>query len=102
MVATFKMELPRKSFRGYLHDLGAGVQFVFFPLSLFQLRILLLHTPLYVFTEVVALCNVLLLLPITYLYFTKTTHQADFFGIIQKTNIILMNTWVMVVSFMFI
>jgi hypothetical protein len=102
MVATFHIEFPQKTFKGYLHDLGAGMQFLFFPFALLQLKNIFPHGPLYVFTELVVLGNFLLLLPIAYLYFTKATHQEEYFGLIQKTNIILMSVWVMVVSLLFI
>ena len=103
IVATFKLELSKHSFRGYLHDFGAGVQFLSFPFALLYLKELFLYHPLYLFTEIVAICNLLLFILITYLlYFQKTKRQEKYFGVIQKTNILLMNLWVMVVSFLLI
>ncbi len=102
VVATFKIELPKKTFGGYLHDLGAEMQFLFFPFALLQLEALFFQDSLRIFTNTIAYSNLFLSLLISYLYVSKTTSLQKYFGAIQKSNILFMNVWVMVTSFLLV
>jgi hypothetical protein len=102
LVATFKMEYPKKTYQGYIHVIGAGMQFVAFPLALLLLATHFTTSSLHSFTMIISSINGLLFLWIFYFTLTNTTHQVPYFGLIQKINILLMSLWVLTVSMVYI
>lgn len=101
VVALCKMEHPRETFRGYVHIFGAGIQFLFFPFALLQLSGYFLGSTLYTLTLMICSLNFLSVGFILFFFLTNTTHESRYFGLIQKTNIVSMNLWVVLVSFLY-
>jgi|GEM_PF-2085394 len=100
LVGGFKMEFPKESIRGYLHTLGAGMQFLFFPAALILMRDQFPSAITEKITLLVGSMTALFGVYIFYVFLKGTTHHLPYFGIIQKTNILLMTVWVVLISFL--
>lgn len=101
IVALFKMEYPKRTIRADLHNFGAGLQFLLFPLSLVLLSS---HFPtnLSMYTLVTGSINFILLIYIAHVFLKDTTHTTPYYGVVQKFNILCMTLWVYTVSGLFV
>lgn len=102
VVAYFKMELPVKTLRGHFHRIGVALQFATFPLAILSLSSLFLEPTLISLTSFVSVICFFSLLLILYFFVTAKTHKTKYFGLIQKTNILFMFSWVTLVSLLVI
>lgn len=96
--ALFKMELPIKTIYGLLHRWAAALQFVCFPVALLFLSQHFLEMELRVFTLGICCLTFILLLYLYNAFRNENAHTLSHYGTVQKTNIIVMTSWVMVVS----
>ena len=99
LVAVFKIEFSKKkSIRGLLHNLGAGIQFLFFPISLLLLAETFENSTLLAFSNTIGSTTLLLCLIIAYIYFGRLTDNLEYFGGIQKLNVLLITIWMVLTS----
>lgn len=101
-VALFKIEEPKVSVYGYLHDFGAAMQFTLFPLALLFLSEIFIEGSLYSYTLFTSYLNFFLLTIILYLHVYRNSFREKYYGAVQKINMIFMNAWVVGVSFSFL
>ena len=93
-IALYKMEYPRKTYRGRLHTISAGLQFTLFPLALLFLNLNFKDGGIYNYTAFTYTANFIFLFIIFIFFLRGNTHESRYFGAIQKTNIFLMSLWV--------
>ena len=102
-VAAFETETLKRTSREYLHELGALIQFACFPAALWFMRGTFDNTLLNNLTTFVAITSSILLFVIVYKQAHKLTNRpSEDFGLVQKTNIILMYAWLVAIPLYFL
>lgn len=101
VVSIFKMELLKTTVAGYIHALGAVIQFSLFPFALVILNNLVAEVTLSFFTIAVYCINFLLIAVMSAFVVARKVHNSAYFGLIQKVNILIMSGWVLVISWYF-
>lgn len=94
LAAFFRMELAKKkSIKGYLHDIGAAMEFFFFPISLLLFNGVFENSNLSTISTIAGYITLLFFPIIIYLYLRRSTHKTEYSGTIQKLNIFLIMAW---------
>ncbi len=101
LLATFKMELTEnKTINGQIHNIGAGIEFLFFPISLLILSPIFENYNISIFSKIIGFITLILFFIIAFLHIKKLTNKINYFGIIQKSNIFFITFWLMYASYM--
>lgn len=90
-VGTFKQE-NKNGEASKIHEIGAGMQFLFFPIGVIIYSI---FSKDYTLSLPIGIITFLFIFLIYYGHSKYKNNQIKHFGIIQKSNILLINSWLL-------
>ena len=102
VVAIFPTLLPPASLIDRLpHITGAVMQFFFFPLATLRLPSYMRSSALKTYTGLTGILTAILFMVLLVLFILPSMEDFAYFGLIEKINILAINTWLISVSFAF-
>lgn len=81
------------------HIIGAIMQFLFFPLAVLALSPAITHRPYKTFTHLTGVITAFLFVVMLFLFFLPSMRNFGYFGLIEKTDILIINFWLIIISF---
>ncbi len=100
LVAIFPVQSPTAEVVSRLpHVLGAIMQFMFFPLALIGIKDCIQDGRLKRYTRLTANVTAVLFVILLSLLFLRPVFEIAFYGLMQKTNILFITSWMVVFSF---
>ena len=104
LVAYFPTKLPPANFLSQLpHVLGAGIQFLMFPLAAMMLSSNMVEGKLKLYSLITGCVTFVFFLIILVLFMSRyhmsPPAELPFFGLLEKINIIVINLWLIVFSY---
>ncbi|MFA6272689.1 MAG: DUF998 domain-containing protein [Patescibacteria group bacterium] len=97
ITGLIKMDkLGKKSLRNTIHNLGAILQFLFFPVAVYFFSSAISESPVKIYYIVTSLVTAIFGILIFTLHPKYVKNELRFYGLIQKVNIIIINLWVIV------
>jgi len=100
VVALFPTQLPPATVLERLpHIAGAVMQFLFFPLAALALSSKMSHTPRKTTTRLTGSVTGILFVIILVLFVSPSMKDFKYFGLIEKVDILVINFWLIFISF---
>ncbi|MDP4011206.1 MAG: DUF998 domain-containing protein [Candidatus Roizmanbacteria bacterium] len=101
ITAAFKTQpIKSKTFTGYMHDFGAGIEFIIFPFALLVIGSSTTNGYLQLVSFIFSFFIMLFSLIIIYIYLQGLTEKTTYWGVIQRINIYTITLWMLVSSYL--